>query len=65
MKIIIDRFEGEYAVCEVSKGEYVNIPRLLVADAEEGDIVLIEVLKDENETRRNDMKKRLMGLFDK
>ena len=26
MKVIIDRFEGDYAVVEIDKGNFVNLP---------------------------------------
>ena len=39
MKVVIDRFEGFYAVCEIEKGRFANIPIALVPDAKEGDIV--------------------------
>lgn len=43
MKVIIDRFEGEYAVVECD-GELMQIPRILVSDAREGDAVMITPL---------------------
>lgn len=37
--LIIDRFEGEFAVCE-HDGEMINIPRsLILGDAQEGDVL--------------------------
>ncbi len=42
MQIIIDRFEGDYAIVEICAGKYANLPRALVpADAQEGDILQI------------------------
>ena len=39
--LVIDRFEGEYAVCECETGEFVNIRRGLIADdACEGDVLV-------------------------
>ena len=35
MKVIVDRFEGDYAVVEIAIGKCVNIPRVLVPDAKE------------------------------
>ncbi len=40
--MIIDRFEGEYAIIECAPGKLQEIPRnLLPADAQEGDILKI------------------------
>jgi len=36
--LVIDRFEGDYAVCECEDGEFVRIARKLIASgAKEGD----------------------------
>ena len=40
MKVIIDRFEGDFAVVECD-GRMMNIPRALVGGAKEGDAVMI------------------------
>ncbi len=48
--VIIDRFEGEIAVCEKSDRSMFSIPRsVLPPEAHEGDVVLIE-----NQTTRID-----------
>lgn len=40
--VIIDRFEGPYAVCEEDSGGFRNIPRaFLPADCQEGDCLII------------------------
>ncbi len=46
MRAVIDRFEGELAVVELNE-EMFNIPRALLADAREGDIIEITVLPRE------------------
>lgn len=41
MRYVIDRFEGDFAVCETPEGTMVNVARaLLPADAKEGRAVL-------------------------
>ena len=52
MEVIVDRFEGDYAVVEIAIGKCVNIPRVLVPDAKEGDIIKIEIEKEETEERK-------------
>lgn len=54
MKLIIDRFEGEYAVCEMPNSKMVNIPKIILENAKEGSCVTVSVtednsLKEENE----------------
>ena len=43
MKVIIDRFEGDYAIVEINKNKFVNIPKILVPNAKENDIISIEI----------------------
>jgi len=52
MKLIIDRFEGDFAVVELEDMSTVNIPRVLVPDGKEGDIVTIEVSEDKDRHER-------------
>ena len=53
MKIIIDRFEGEYAVVELPNRRMVDLPLIIVpAGAREGDTLDISVDEDETERRR-------------
>ena len=52
MKLIIDRFEGDFAVLELEGLSTVNLPKVLVPNAKEGDIVTIEVSKDKDRHER-------------
>lgn len=55
MKVIIDRFEGSYAVCEKEDGNMINIERnKILEEAEQGDVLLIkkdEIIIDHEETK--------------
>lgn len=43
MKVTIDRFEGEFAVCEKPDRTLINVPKgKLPAGAREGDILIME-----------------------
>lgn len=63
MKVIIDRFEGDMAVSEIDIGKFVSIPRVLVNDAKEGDVIEIIVRKDETEKRKKHVKDLMNQLF--
>ena len=60
MKIVVDRFEGNYAVIELSDGNFINVLRELFPDAKEGDFYMI--CKDEKET--NSREKLIRQKFD-
>jgi len=65
MQIIIDRFEGEFAVVELKDKTTVNMPRcLLPSDALEGDIISIEVDISETAKRVAKIKKLENSLFE-
>ena len=48
MRIIIDRFEEDIAVCELENGKFIDVPKCLFPDSSEGDI--FEITKKSNET---------------
>ncbi|TCL63785.1 DUF3006 family protein [Hydrogenispora ethanolica] len=43
MKVIIDRFEGEYALVELENREIAALSRQLVPGAKEGDVIEIRI----------------------
>lgn len=56
MLVTIDRFEEDFAVVETDSGDYVNLPRLLVPEAREGDAVRIEIDPSANDERKKEIK---------
>jgi hypothetical protein len=65
MKIVIDRFEGDYAVVELPDGKVCNMPICLVPEvAGEGDIIEI-VHSDDNESREKQIRKKMDNLFNR
>ncbi|WP_446899610.1 DUF3006 domain-containing protein [Clostridium sp. LBM24168] len=59
MKVIIDRFEGPYAVCEKADMTMMDIKRINIPmNAKEGDVLKIEgesIVIDEEETKKRKM----------
>ena len=62
MKVIIDRIEGGYAVAEMPSMEYANIPLALLPGVKEGDVVIIEVDRDETEGKKASARERFNKL---
>lgn len=51
MKVIIDRFEGNFAVCEKENKTMIDIPKeILPEEAKEGDVLNINISIDTEET---------------
>lgn len=64
MKVIIDRFEGDYAVVEIEIGKCVNIPKVLVSNAKEGDVVSIEINKNDTAERKKHIQELMNKVFE-
>jgi hypothetical protein len=56
MKVVIDRFEGNFVVCEREDKSFINIERSLVpSEAKEGDVLTVNdtnIRMNKNETYR-------------
>ncbi len=69
MKVVIDRFENDYAVCEKEDGEFLEIHREKIPqNAKEGDVLKFnkdEIVIDYDETRRRkeEIKKKAEDLW--
>lgn len=63
MEVIIDRFEGDYAVVEIEIGKFAHLPKVLVPDAKEGDVVRITILKNETDKRKKRISHLVNNLF--
>ena len=64
MKVIIDRFEGEFAVVEIDAGKFANLPRVLLPeDAKEGATIVISVDREETVAREQKIEGMMSRLF--
>lgn len=66
MKIIIDRFEGDFAVVELTDGRCCNMPRCLVPEgASEGSVIDIVCNDCDNANRAERIRGKMNKLFGK
>ena len=64
MKLIIDRFEGDFAVVELPSGQMLDCPKaLLPANAKEGSILNITVDEDSTNEKLQKVTERMNKLF--
>ena len=62
--MIIDRFEGKYAVIELENGSFENMPRtLLPANAKEGDYIIISIDNNATAERAKRIEGKMNRLF--
>lgn len=65
MNIIIDRFEGNFAVVELEDKRMINMPRELVPEeAEEGDILVIQISLEKTEDLKRKIEEEVEGLWE-
>ncbi len=65
MKIIIDRFEGDFAIAELQNKKIVNIPKAIIPpEAVEGDVISIEINREETEERKREIKNLMNDLWE-
>jgi len=64
MKVVIDRFEGEYAVVELPDGSVADMPSRLIEGGKEGDVVRIEIDGEETKARRKQIGELIGKLFE-
>lgn len=64
MKLIIDRFEGEFAVVEADGGVTFSIPKELLKCTREGDVLNLEFDEAETKKRADNVKKLMGELFE-
>lgn len=70
MKITIDRFEGDYAVCEKENKKMIHIQKSKIPiEAKEGDVLLIngeDIIIDQEETmkRKKEIEELVNDLWD-
>lgn len=65
MKVIIDRFEGNYAVVELEDRNTVNMPKKLVPpEAKEGDVIEIRIDHQETELRRKYIQQLMKDIWE-
>jgi len=69
MKLIIDRFEGNWVICETENKNMINIERsILPSEAKEGDVIIktsegYKIDKDETNRRKMRVNKLMDDLW--
>lgn len=64
MKVIVDRIEENFIVVEIEKGKTVDIPKELIPDAQEGDVISIQIEKEETNHRKKMMEHLMNSVFE-
>lgn len=65
MKVIIDRFEGDFAVVELPDKTMVNMLKILLpSETKEGDVISITVDKEETKSRKAHIEKLMNDVWE-
>lgn len=64
MRLIVDRFEKEWAVVELEDGSFAEMPRIcLPNDVKQGSIVEIKTLCEDTRKRKTEMRAKMASIF--
>jgi len=64
MKYIIDRFEGDFAIVELSDKTFVNIPKAVIPpEAKEGSVIDVTIDEDSTAARTEKINNLMNDLF--
>jgi len=64
MKYIIDRFEGDFAIVELSDKTFVNIPKAAIpSEAKEGSVIDVTIDEDSTAARTEKINNLMKDLF--
>lgn len=63
MKVIVDRIEEKHIIVETDIGKTVDIPKELIPNVQEGDVIKIEVDKKETNKRKKIVKELINSVF--
>jgi len=64
LKVIIDRFEGDFAVVETDDKVIVNLLKFLIPGAKEGDVISIRIDEEETQKRKDKIQKIMDDLWE-
>ena len=64
IKIVIDRFEGDFAVAELPDKTFLNVPAKLFENCKEGDIFEITKNNEKTEEKKEKIEKLMNKLFE-
>lgn len=64
MKIIVDRIEGEYLILETEIGKTIEVPKWLIPDAKENDMIKIEVDQKKTKKRKKEIANLMNQVFE-
>lgn len=63
MKLVIDRIEGKWIVAQMPDGNMVELPKILLPKATEGDVIVIDIDADERDKRQQAVEELMNELF--
>ena len=63
MQVVVDRIEEDYIIVELEDGSVVDVPKILIPGAKEGDVIDIYINRDETDKKNTEVKKLMDDLF--
>lgn len=64
MEVIVDRIEENFLVLELPNGEFINVPKKLIPNALEGDVIEIKINKEKRMQKTEKIQTLAAKLFE-
>lgn len=64
MEVIVNRIEGNYLVLELENGNVIDVPKELIPEVCEGDIVNITIDKEKTKRKKEEIENLINSVFE-
>lgn len=64
MEVIVNRIEGNYLILELENGNVIDVPKELIPEAKEGDIVNITIDKEKTKRKKEEIENLINSVFE-
>lgn len=64
MEVIVNRIEGNYLILELENGNVIDVPKELIPEAKEGDIVNITIDKEKTKRKKEEIEHLINSIFE-
>lgn len=64
MEVIVNRIEGNYLILELENGNVIDVPKELIPEAKEGDIITIVIDQEKIKRKKEEIENLVNSVFE-
>lgn len=64
MEVIVNRIEGNYLILELENGNVIDVPKELIPEAKEGDIITIVIDQEKTKRKKEEIENLVNSVFE-